>query len=150
MKKSILVLMMVTTGLFCFGQSSTDSVYVGTSDSVKAINVVPREPNGPTKAGLAKAIEDGTIYNSTSPYHNVSHEFTYLVAMRDYCNKTLLQMRDNGESDSYRMNKKLSKKLKRELSKAKAKLASAKFNGLKIESDYYELFLKNINDKFRD
>ena len=141
---------MVTTGFFCFGQSSTDSVYTGTSDSVKAKVVIKPEPNGPTKAGLAKAIGDGTIYNSTSPYHNVSHEFTYLVAMRDYCDKTLLQMRDNGESDSYRMNKKLSKKLKRELSEAKAELASAKFNGLKIESDYYELFLKNINDKFRD
>ena len=145
MKKSIMILMLVTTGFFCSGQSSTDSVYVGTSDSVKAKVVIKPEPNGPTKAGLAKAIEDGTIYNSTSPYHNVSHEFTYLVAMRDYCNKTLLQMRDNGE-----VNKKLSKKLKRELSKAKAELASAKFNGLKIESDYYELFLKNINDKFRD
>src|SRR5688572_3891296 len=144
MKKSIMILMLVTTGFFCSGQSSTDSVYVGTVDSVKAKVVVPREPNGPTKAGLAKAIGDGTIYNSTSPYHNVSHEFTYLVAMRDYCNKTLLQMRDNGE-----VNKKLSKKLKRELSKAKAELASAKFNGLKIESDYYELFLKNINDKFK-
>jgi len=145
MKKSIMILMMVTTGLFCFGQSSTDSVYVGTSDSVKAKVVIKPEPNGPTKAGLAKAIEDGTIYNSTSPYHNVSHEFTYLVAMRDYCNKTLLQMRDNGE-----VNKKLSKKLKRELSKSKAELASAKFNGLKTESDYYELFLKNINAKFKD
>lgn len=145
MKKSIVILMMVTTGFFCFGQSSTDSAYTGSMDSVKAINVVPREPNGPTKAGLAKAIETGTIYNSTSPYHNVSHEFTYLVAMRDYCDKTLLQMRDNGE-----VNKKLSKKLKRELSKAKAKLASSKFNGLKIEGDYYELFLKNINDRFTD
>ena len=142
--------MLVTTGFFCSGQSSTDSVYVGNLDSVKAKVVIKPEPNGPTKAGLAKAIEDGTIYNSTSPYHNVSHEFTYLVAMRDYCNKTLLEMRDNGESDSYRMNKKLSKKLKRELAKSKAELASAKFNGLKIESDYYELFLKNINDKFRD
>jgi hypothetical protein len=137
--------MMEATGFFCSGQSSTDSVYTGTSDSVKAKVVIKPEPNGPTKAGLAKAIEDGTIYNSTSPYHNVSHEFTYLVAMRDYCNKTLSQMRDNGE-----VNKKLSKKLKRELSKAEAELASAKFNGLKIESDYYELFLKNINDKFRD
>ena len=143
MKKSIMILMLVTTGLFCFGQSSTDSVYVGNSDSVKAKVVIKPEPNGPTKAGLAKAIEDGTIYNITSPYHNVSHEFTYLVAMRDYCNKTLLQMRDNGE-----VNKKLSKKLKRELSKAKAELASAKFNGLKIESGYYELFLKKINDQF--
>src|SRR4026208_1082919 len=150
MKKSIMILMMVTAGFFCSGQSSTDSVYVGTSDSVKAKVVIKPEPNGPTKAGLAKAIGDGTIYNSTSPYHNVSHEFTYLVAMRDYCNKTLSQMRDNGESDSYRINKKLSKKLKRELSEAKAELASAKFNGLKIESDYYELFLKNINDKFSD
>ena len=135
--------MMVTTGFFCFGQ--TDSAYVGNSDSVKAKVVIPREPNGPTKAGLAKAIEDGTIYNSTSPYHNVSHDFTYLVAMRDYCTKTLLQMRDNGE-----VNKKLSKELKRELKKAKAELNSSKFKGLKTESDYYELFLKNINDKFRD
>ena len=139
---------MVTTGFFCFGQS--DSAYVGNSDSVKAKVVVPREPNGPTKAGLAKAIEEGTIYNSTSPYHSVSHEFTYLVAMRDYCDKTLLQMRDNGESDSYRMNKKLSKELKKELKKAKAELNSSKFKGLKTESDYYELFSKNINDKFRD
>jgi len=138
-------LMIVIAGFFCFGQSSTDSAYVGTSDSVKAKVVIKPEPNGPTKAGLAKAIEDGTIYNSTSPYHNVSHEFTYLVAMRDYCNKTLLQMRANGE-----VNKKLSKKLKRELSKAEAEVASSKYNGLKIESDYYELFLKNINDKFRD
>ena len=145
MKKSIMILMMVTTGFFCSGQSSTDSVYVGTVDSVKAIDVVPREPNGPTKAGLAKAIETGTIYNSTSPYHNDLHEFTYLVAMRDYCNKTLLETRANGE-----VNKKLSKKLKRELSKAKAGLASSKFNGLKIESDYYVLFLKQINDRFRD
>ena len=145
MKKSIMILMLVTTGFFCSGQSSTDSAYTETMDSVKAIDVVPREPNGPTKAGLAKAIETGTIYNSTSPYHNVLHEFTYLVVMRDYCNKTLLQMHANGE-----VNKKLSKKLKRELSKAKAELASAKFNGLKIESDYYELFLKQINERFRN
>jgi len=122
-----------------------DSVYTGTLDSVKAEVVIDREPNGPTKAGLAKAIETGTIYNSTSPYHNDLHEFTYLVAMRDYCNKTLLQMRDNGE-----VNKKLSKKLKRELSKAKAGLASAKYNGLKTESGQYEEFLKQINERFRD
>lgn len=141
---------MVTTGFFCFGQSSTDSVYTGTVDSVKAKVVVPREPNGPTKAGLAKAIEDGTIYNSTSPYHNDLHEFTYLVAMRDFCNKTLLEMRTNGESDSYRMNKKRSKELKRELSNAKSKLNSSKYNGLKIESGQYEVFLKQINDRFKD
>ncbi|TMI65600.1 MAG: hypothetical protein E6H07_06730 [Bacteroidetes bacterium] len=145
MKKSIMILMLVTTGFFCFGQSSTDSVYVGTVDSVKAKVVIDREPNGPTKAGLAKAIEDGTIYNSTSPYHNDLHEFTYSTAMRDYCTKTLSQMRDNGE-----VNKKLSKKLEKELSKAKAELALAKFNGLKIESGMYEVFLKNINDKFKD
>ena len=137
--------MMVTTGVFCFGQSSTDSVYTGTPDSVKAKVVIKPEPNGPTKAGLAKAIETGTIYNSTSPYHNVSHEFTYWVAMRDYCNKTLSQMDANGE-----VNKKLSKKLERELSKAKAELASSKYNGLKIESGLYEVFLNQINDQFRD
>ena len=135
---------MVATGFFCSGQSSTDSVYVGTVDSVKAIDVVPREPNGPTKAGLAKAIETGTIYNSTSPYHNVLHDFTYAVAMRDFCNKTLLQMRTNGE-----VNKKLSKELKRELSKAKAELNSSKFKGLKTESGMYEEFLKQINDRFK-
>jgi hypothetical protein len=136
---------MVATGFFCSGQSSTDSVYTGTVDSVKAIDVVPREPNGPTKAGLAKAIETGTIYNSTSPYHNVSHEFTSLVAMRDFCDKTLSQMRTNGE-----VNKKRSKELKRESSNAKAKLNSSKYKGLKIESGQYEEFLKQINDRFRN
>jgi hypothetical protein len=140
-----MILMMVPSGLFCAAQSSTDSVYVGTVDSVKAKVVIKGEDRDSTRAGLAKAIETGTIYNSTSPHHNVLHEFTYLVAMQDYCNKTLLQMRDNGE-----VNKKLSKKLKRESSKAKAELASAKFTGLKIESEYYELFLKKINDQFRD
>jgi hypothetical protein len=145
MKKSIMILIMMTTGFFCSGQSSTDSVYVGTLDSVKAIDVIPREPNGPTKAGLAKAIETGTIYNSTSPYHNDLHEFTYSVAMRDFCNKTLLQMRTNGE-----VNKKRSKELKRELSNAEAKLTSSKFKGLKIESGQYEEFLKQINEQFRD
>ena len=136
---------MVTTGFFCFGQSSTDSVYTGTSDSVKAKVVIDREPNGPTKAGLAKAIETGTIYNSASPYHNDLHEFTYLVAMQDFCNKTLLQMRANGD-----MNKKRSKKLETELSKAKAELALSKFKGLKTESGQYEVFLKQINDRFGD
>jgi hypothetical protein len=145
MKKSIMILMLVTTGFFCFGQSSTDSAYVGASDSIKAKVVIRGEDRDSTRAGLSKAIETGTVYNSTSPHHNVLHEFTYLVAMRDYCNKTLLQMRNNGE-----VNKKLSKKLKRKLSKSKAELASAKFDGLKIEPDYYELFLKQINDQFRD
>jgi hypothetical protein len=67
------------------------------------------------------------------------------VAMRDFCNKTLLQMRTNSE-----VNKKLSKKLEREFSNAKAKLTSSKFKGLKIESGQYEVFLKQINGRFRD
>ena len=54
-------------------------------------------------------------------------------------------MRDNGE-----VNKKRSKELKRELSNAKAKLTSSKFKGLKIESGQYEVFLKQINDRFMD
>ena len=137
--------MLVTSGFFCSGQSSTDSVYTGTLDSVKAKVVIEPETKGLTKAGLAKAIGTGTIYNSTSPYHNGLHEFTYLVAMRDFCNKTLLQMRTNGE-----VNKKRSKELKRELSNAKAKLTSSKFKGLKTESGMYEEFLKHINDRFKD
>ena len=137
--------MMVTAGFFSSGQSSTDSVYTGTLDSVKAEVVIEPETNSLTKAGLAKAIETGTIYNSTSPYHNVSHEFTYLVAMQDYCNKTLLQMRDNGE-----VNKKLSRKLEGELLNAKEELTSSKYTGLKIESGLYEIFLKQINDQFRN
>jgi len=140
-----MILITVTSVLYCAGQ--TDSVYAGNSDSVKS-NVTMTEAW--RKATLSEEIETGRIYNSMSPHHNVLHEFTYLVAMRDYCDKTLLQMRANGESDSYRINKKLSKKLKKELSKAKAELASSKYNGLKIESDYYELFLKQINDKFKD
>jgi hypothetical protein len=144
MKKSIMILMLVTTGFFCSGQSSTDSVYVGL-DSVKAKVIIKGEDRDSTKAGLAKAIETGTIYNSTSPHHNVLHEFTYLTAMRDYCNKTVLQMRANGE-----VNKKLSKKLEKELSNAKAELSSSKYNGLKIESGIYEVFLKQINDRFKD
>jgi len=147
MKKNIMILMMMmmTAGFFSSGQSSTNSVYTGTLDSVKAEVVIEREPNGPTKAGLAKAIETGTIYNSTSPYHNDLHEFTYLVAMRDFCNKTLLEMRTNGE-----VNNKCSKELKRESSNAKEKLNSSKFNGLKIESGQYEVFLKQINERFRN
>jgi hypothetical protein len=145
MKKSIVTLMMVTTGFFSSGQSSTDSVYTGTLDSVKAEVVIDRGTNGPTKAGLAKAIKTGTIYNSTSPYHNDLHEFTYLVAMRDFCNKTLLQMRTNGE-----VNKTRSKELKKESSNANTKLTSSKYKGLKIESGQYEEFLKQINERFRN
>ena len=145
MKKSIMILITVTTGFFSSGQSSRDSVYVGTVDSVKANVVIKGEDRDSTRAALAKAIETGTIYNSTSPHHNVLHQFTYSMAMRDYCNKTVLQMRTNGE-----VNKKLSKKLERELSNAKAELNSSKFKGLKTESGMYEVFLKQINDRFRD
>ena len=127
--------MLVATGFFCSVQSRTDTVYTGTVDSVKAKVVIKGEDRDSTKAGLDKAIETGTIYNSTSPYHNVLHHFIYLTAMQDYCNKTLLQMHTNGE-----VNKKLSKKLERKLSKAKTELSSAVFNGLKIKSEYYELF----------
>lgn len=152
MKKSIMILMLVTTGFFCSGQSSTDSVYartdsvyMGPSDSVKVVHVVPREPNGPTKAGLAKAIKTGTIYNSTSPYHNILHEFTSLVVTRDYCTETLAQMRTSGNA-----NINLAEKLKTELSKAKAELSSSKYKGLSIETGYYDLFLKQVKDQFRE
>ena len=128
MKKSILILIMVTTVFACFGQQ--DSVYTG-----------PLNSTG-TKDNLAQAIENGSINTSTSPHHNVLHEFTYLVAMRDYCDKTLVQMRANGE-----VNKKVSKQLKKELSKTKAELAASKFNGLKIDSRMYEVFLREINDR---
>jgi len=53
-------------------------------------------------------------------------------------------MRDNGE-----VNKKFSKELKKELKKAKAELNSSKFKGLKTESGMYEVFLKQINDRFK-
>lgn len=145
MKKSIMLLLLVTPGFFCFGQNSTDSVNVGTMDSVKGEVVIKSETKGLTKAGLAKAIETGTIYNSSSPYHNDLHEFTSLVVTWDYCNKTLLQMRSNGE-----VNENRSQKLERELSNAKAKATSSKYDGLKIESDYYEIFLKQIKDRFKD
>ncbi len=142
----------MTTGFFCAAQSGTDSVYVGTdsvftgsSDSIKAIHVITPETNGLTKAGLAKAIESGTIYNSTSPYHNVLHEYTYRVVMRDYCNEALAQMRAGGN-----VNQKLSEKLKRELSKARAELSSSKFKGLGIETGYYDLFLKQIKEQFKE
>ena len=83
MKKTIMLLVLATTGSFCFAQNNTDSAYTGGSDSARSQVVIQPEPNGPTKAGLAKAIETGTIYNSTSPYHNVLHDYTYLVVMQD-------------------------------------------------------------------
>jgi len=128
MKKSIMILIMVTTEFVCFGQQ--DSVYTGPLNSAG------------TKNNLTQPNENASINNSASPDHNVLHEFTYLVAMRDYCDKTLVQMRANGE-----VNKKASKQLKKELSKTKTELASLKFNGLKIEPGLYEVFLKQINDR---
>jgi hypothetical protein len=145
MKKNIMILIMVATGFFSSGQSNTDSVYTGILDSVKAEVVIKPETKGLTKTGLANAINTGTIYNSTSPYHNDLHEFTYWVAMRDFCDKTLLEMRTNGE-----VNKKRSKELKKESSNANAKLTSSKYKGLKIESGKYEDFLKQINERFRN
>ena len=94
---------------------------------------------------ISKEKKAGTIYQSTSRHHNVVHAFTYLVAMREYCSKSLLQMRANAE-----LNKKLSEELERELLYAKAKLTSPIFNGLKIETGLYEKFLKQINDRFID
>jgi hypothetical protein len=137
MKKSIMILMMVTTGSLCFGQQ--DSAYVGNSDSTRSKDVMTEAWRNAT---LSEEIETGRIYKSMSPHHNVLHEFTYLVAMRDYCDKTLLQLRATGKVD-----KKVSKRLKRKLSNAKGELASSKFNGLKIESGMYEVFLKQINDR---
>ena len=142
MKKSIMILVALTTVIFCAGQSSkpaTDSVYTGFQDSVKSNDTMTEAWRNAT---LAEEIESGRIYKSMSPHHNVLHEFTYLVAMRDYCDSTLSQMRSSGNVD-----RKLSKKLKRELKNAKAKLASSKYNGLKIEPDCYEMFLKQINDR---
>ena len=97
------------------------------------------------EAEISKEIETGEIYQSSSPHHNVLHHFTHLVAMQDYCNKTLLQMRADGE-----VNKKLAKELERELLNVKDTLASSKFNGLKIESGLYEIFLNQIDDRFSD
>jgi hypothetical protein len=128
---------MVTTGSLCFGQQ--DSVYTGNSDSVRSNDVMTEAWR---KATLAEEIESGRIYKSMSPHHNVLHEFTLLVATRDYCDKTLSQMRTSGKVD-----KKVSKKLKKELSKTKGELPSSKYNGLKIESGMYEVFLKQINDR---
>ena len=93
---------------------------------------------------IIKEKEAGTIYQSASRHHNVVHAFTYLVAMRHYCSKSLLQMRANAE-----VNKKISEELERELLKAKVQLTSPKFSSLKIETGLYEKFLKQINDRFR-
>ena len=133
---------MVTAGFFSSGQSSTDSVYTGTLDSVKSKDSMTQAWRNAT---LSEEIESGRIYNSLSPHHNVLHQFTYLVVMRDYCNEALAQMRA-----SSKVNKKLSEKLKKELSKAKAELTSSKFEGLSIETGYYDLFLKQIKDLFTE
>ena len=94
---------------------------------------------------IIKEKEAGTIYQSASRHHNVVHAFTYLVAMQDYCSKSLLQMRANAE-----VNKQFSEKLEKELLYANAKLTSPNFKGLKIETGLYEKFLKQISDQFRD
>ena len=73
------------------------------------------------KAELSKEIEAGTIYKSTSPHHRVVHEFTYLVALHDFCNTSVLQMSAYGA-----VNKKLSKNLESELLDAMAELTLSK------------------------
>jgi hypothetical protein len=94
---------------------------------------------------IAKERVAGTIEQSESRYHNVLHAFTFLVAMRDYCNKSLLEMPTHAE-----VNKKLSEELESEWLYAKVKLTSPIFNGLKVETGLYEKFLKQINDRFSD
>ena len=72
MKKSIMILIMVTAGFFSSGQSSTDSVYTGTVDSVKSNDSMTQARRNAT---LSEEIESGRIYNSLSPHHNVLHQF---------------------------------------------------------------------------
>lgn len=57
---------------------------------------------------ISKEIAAGTIYQSSSPYHNVLHDFTYLMAVKDFCTATLSKMYVNGEA-----NKEITKALKR-------------------------------------
>jgi hypothetical protein len=94
---------------------------------------------------ISREGEAETIYQSTSPHHGVVHEFTYLVAMRDFCSKSLVQIRANAE-----VNKKLSEDLEKEFLNAKAKLTSPQFKGLQIETGLYQKFLKQMSDRFRE
>ena len=128
------------------GLPKKDSIKSGTKDSTtlgKYIDSLAQDSLLITE--ISKEREAGTIYQSASRHHNVLHAFTYLVAMRDYCSRSVLQMRANAED-----NKKLSEELESELLYAKAKLTSPIFNGFKIETGLYEKFLKQINDRFRD
>lgn len=93
---------------------------------------------------ISKEILAGTIYQSSSPHHNVLHDFTYLMAIQDFCTATLSQMHTNGEA-----NKEVIKQLEKELLNAKAALTSSKFTGLKIEAGLYEKFLKQMNERLR-
>ena len=95
-------------------------------------------------AEISKEKEAGTIYSSSSPHHGVVHEFTYWMAMRDFCDKKILQMRTTGDAG-----KKLSERMEKELLNAKAALDSSKFNGLQIEMGLYEKFLEQISDQFK-
>ena len=47
------------------------------------------------------------------------------------------------------INNQLSRELNRELSKAKSVANSSKFNGLKIESGLYEVFLNQCSNRFK-
>lgn len=97
------------------------------------------------EAEIFKSMVAGTIYESSSPYHNVVHEFTHWVAMRDFCATTLKEMHANAETNEH-----LTKELERELLNAKTALTSPQFNGLKIEPGLYEVFLKQFKDQFKN
>lgn len=96
-------------------------------------------------SSLSQAIENGTIYLSHSPHHNTLHEYTLLVATRDYCQKALAQMVTDKTVDEKR-----SKELEKELSKSKTELSSAKFKGLKTETGMYDVFTKQVHERFKN
>lgn len=96
-------------------------------------------------AEIAKEKASGAIYRSSSPNHNVVHAFTYLVAVRGFCSRALLQMAADPKTDP-----KLSERLEWERANAVTQLRSKKYDGLKIEEGLYEKFLKQISDRFRE
>lgn len=131
-------------------QNQTSTAQNSTGSEAKKSTTVQMDQGNLMKSYFinAEVVSDRdaeAIYQSSSPGHNLVHEFTYLVAMRNYCHKTLLQMRENGEVDN-----KLYQQLEKELTDAKSALTASKFDGLKIELALYEKFFKQINDRFGD
>lgn len=96
-------------------------------------------------AEFDKEKKSGAFYEAASPYHNLVHAYTYLVAMRDYCNKSLRQ-----PTSPIKMDKQLQGKLEWELFNAKSKLLLPTFAGLKIEEGLYDKYLKQLDVRFRD